>query len=148
MGGMTKLIRLCGTSVREKTNMPKKTKKKAKKKAHLETVLGTMRSGLSKFYKEDPKRKSYITSVKQRYVENPAEVDFVDRVEDDILNVLSWYDEYVYQNDLVWSFENLAGFVFVKLEKNYPDYEIDEEWVLDTIENVLYKAGYTDVRPN
>lgn len=148
MEEMTKPTRRCGFLVRKVSNMAKKAKKKTKKKAHLETVLGTLRSGLSKFYKEDPKRKSYITQVKQRYIENPTDVDFVDQVEDNILQVLSWYDEYVFQNDLIWSFDNLAGFVFVKLKKNYPDYDIDKEWVLDTVENVLYKAGYTDVRPN
>lgn len=128
--------------------MAKKTKKKSKKLSVAE-VLQEMHKKLSReAHRIDPARKSYLSQIQKRYVENPVDGDFVSYVENLILETLSWYDEYVYQNNFIWSFEDLAKFVFVKLEKYLPDYDIDEDWVLDTVENVLYKGGYTDVRSN
>lgn len=126
---------------------------KAKKKTNSKTtqqekILAKMKSGLEKYFKEDPERQKYLRKVQERYSENPVDYEFDVVIQDSTIEVLAWYEDYVYQNELVWNFYSLAEFIMLKLMEDLmvSADELDKDYVLNIIERVLYQEGYYEVR--
>lgn len=125
-----------------------KQKKTKLKPVQKEKILLQMQAGLERFFKEDPERRKYIQKIQDRYSENPADYEFDTVIQDATLEVLVWYEDYVYQNNLVWNFYSLAEFIMLKLTEDLmiSADELDKEYVLNIIERVLYQEGYYEVR--
>lgn len=125
-----------------------KQKKTKSKPVQKEKILAKMQEGLEKYFKEDPERQKYLRKVQERYSENPVDYEFDVVIQDSTIEVLAWYEDYVYQNELVWNFYSLAEFIMLKLMEDLmvSADELDKDYVLNIIERVLYQEGYYEVR--